>query len=67
MRISSSKESAKKIMVDTLVELGYEKANAEKIYKRYKAVNKLENLQEYIDTKLSTMRKDDYSYPLRDM
>lgn len=67
MQINTSRQSNKKSMVDSLIELGYTKENANKIYERYKSVDKLFRLKEYIDVKISTTNESEYSYPMRDM
>ena len=66
MQISSSRQISKKSTVDMLMELGYSKSKAENLYNKYKRWGKLQQLQDYIDTKIS-LRSDYDSIPLRDM
>ena len=67
MQTNTSRQSNKKSMVDSLVDLGYTKENANKIYESYKSADKLFRLKEYIDVKISTTDESKYSYPMRDM
>lgn len=66
MQISSSRQSSKKNIVDMLIEIGYSKSKAENLYKKYKDWSKLDELQNYIQTKQSLNYKYE-STPLRDM
>lgn len=66
MQISTTKNSSKKTIVDMLIEIGYSKEKATNLYNKYKSWDKVEKLQEYIDTKRSANERYD-SYPLRDM
>ena len=66
MQISSSRQTTKKGIVDMLIEIGYSKDKAENLYNKYKLWGKLQQLQDYFDTKIS-LRSDYDSIPLRDM
>ena len=66
MQISSSRPISKRSTVDMLMELGYSKSKAENLYKKYKDWEKLDELQNYIQTKQSLTYKPE-SIPLRDM
>lgn len=66
MQISSSRQYSKKNIVDMLIEIGYSKSKAENLYKKYKDWSKLDELQNYIQTKQSLNYKYE-STPLRDM
>lgn len=69
MQISSTRQSCqpkKKDTVDMLIEIGYSNDKAENLYNKYKRWGKLQQLQDYIDTKIS-LRSDYDSIPLRDM
>lgn len=66
MQISSSRQYSKKNIVDMLIEIGYSKSKAENLYKKYKDWSKLDELQNYIQTKQSLNYKYE-SNPLRDM
>lgn len=68
MRTSTTKKSVSKEtnLVFQLIQCGYSEAKAVNLYNKYKNWNKLNQLQEYVDTKLSTVPKYD-SFPLRDM
>lgn len=54
MQITTVKSTSKKSIVDMLVESGVSKQKAENLYKKYKSWDKLETLQEYIASKLSS-------------
>lgn len=51
MQISTEKRSAKKSMIDVLVEIGYSKEKATNLYNKYHRWGKLETLQDFIDSK----------------
>ena len=67
MQISTEKRSAKKSMIDVLVEIGYSKEKATNLYNKYHRWGKLETLQDFIDSKTTgykpkqqVMDEDDY-------
>ena len=51
MQISTEKRSAKKSMIDVLVEIGYSKEKATNLYNKSHRWGKLETLQDFIDSK----------------
>ena len=54
MQITTVKSTSKKSIVDMLVESGVSKQKAENLYKKYKAWNKMDTLQEYIESRMSS-------------
>lgn len=55
MQISTTtRTTTKKSIVDMLMDTGLSKQKAENLYKKYKAWNKMDTLQEYIESRMSS-------------